>query len=94
MTTVPTVIDFVTNGRLEQILRSNDVVLDKCDPESHPFTILLSPMKFFIDEDCFLSKDGTFSCLKMALGNRVILDSLLGKCAPGIEVAESVIELS
>lgn len=87
MTAVSIVIDFVINGRLEQILMANDVVLDKCDPESHPFTILLSPMKFF-------SSMKIASCPKMAPGNHVILDSLVGKYAPGMEVVESAIELS
>lgn len=87
LTAVPIGIDSVINGRLDQIIRANDVVLDKCDPGIPPYYDLV------ISDEAFSSMK-IVSSPKMTPRNRVILDALIEKYAPGIEVAESSIELS
>lgn len=87
LTAVPIGIDSVINGRLDQIVRANDVILDKCDPGIPPYYDLV------ISDEAFSSMK-IVSSPKMTPGNRVILDALVEKYAPGIEVAESSIELS
>lgn len=87
LTAVPIGIDSVINGRLDQIVRANDVILDKCDPGIPPYYDLV------ISDEAFSSMK-IVSSPKMTPGNRVILNALVEKYAPGIEVAESSIELS
>lgn len=87
LTAVPIGIDSVINVRLDQIVRANDVMLDKCDPGIPPYYDLA------ISDEAFSSMK-IVSSPKMTPGNRVILDALIEKYAPGIEVAESSIELS
>lgn len=87
LTAVPIGIDSVINGRLDQIVRANDVILDKCDPGIPPYYDLA------ISDEAFSSMK-IVSSPKMTPGNRVILDALVEKYAPGIEVADSAIELS
>lgn len=87
LTAVPIGIDSVINGRLDQILRANDVILDKCDPKIPPYYDLV------ISDEAFSSMK-IVSSPKMTPGNRVILDALVEKYASGIEVADSAIELS
>lgn len=87
LTAVPIGIDSVINVRLDQILRANDVMLDKCDPGIPPYYDLA------ISDEAFSSMK-IVSSPKMTPGNRVILDTLIEKYASGIEVAESSIELS
>lgn len=87
LTAVPIGIDSVINVRLDQILRANDVILDKCDPGIPPYYDLA------ISDEAFSSMK-IVSSPKMTPGNRVILNALVEKYAPGIEVAESSIELS
>lgn len=87
LTAVPIGIDSVINGRLDQIVRANDVMLDKCDPGIPPYYDLA------ISDEAFSSMKIVFSP-KMTPGNRVILDALVEKYASGIEVADSAIELS
>lgn len=87
LTAVPIGIDSVINGRLDQIVRANDVILDKCDPGIPPYYDLV------ISDEAFSSMK-IVSSPKMTNGNRVILDALIEKYAPGIKVAESSIELS
>lgn len=87
LTAVPIGIDSVINVRLDQILRANDVMLDKCDPGIPPYYDLT------ISDEAFSSMK-IVSSPKMTPGNRVILNTLIEKYAPGIEVGESSIELS
>lgn len=87
LTAVPIGIDSVINGRLDQIVRANDVMLDKCDPGIPPYYDLA------ISDEAFSSMK-IVSSPKMTPGNRVILDALAEKYASGIEVADSAIELS
>lgn len=87
LTAIPIGIDSVINGRLDQIVRANDVILDKCDPGIPPYYDLV------ISDEAFSSMK-IVSSPKMTPGNRVILNTLIEKYAPGIEVAESTIELS
>lgn len=87
LTAVPIGIDSVINGRLDQIVRANDVMLDKCDPGIPPYYDLA------ISDEAFSSMK-IVSSPKMTPGNRVILDALVEKYASGIEVADSAIELS
>lgn len=87
LTAVPIGIDSVVNVRLDQILRANDVILDKCDPGIPLYYDLA------ISDEAFSSMK-IVSSPKMTPGNRVILNALVEKYAPGIEVAESSIELS
>lgn len=77
----------IIKGDVEAINRAAEAILDRCDPEIPSFYDLVI-------------SDGAFSSMKivaspkMTPGNRVILDALVQKYAPGIEVAESSIELS
>lgn len=87
LTAVPIGIDSVINGRLDQIVRANDVILDICDPGIPPYYDLV------ISDEAFSSMK-IVSSPKMTPGNRVILNTLIEKYAPGIEVADSSIELS
>ena len=87
LTAVPIGIGSVINVRLDQILRASDVILDKCDPGIPPYYDLV------ISDEAFSSMK-IVSSPKMTPGNRVILNTLIEKYAPGIEVAESTIELS
>lgn len=87
LTAVPIGIDSVINGRLDQIIRATDVILDKCDPGIPPYYDLA------ISDEAFSSMK-IVSSPKMTPGNRVILNTLIEKYAPGIEVADSSIELS
>lgn len=87
LTAVPIGIDSVINGRLDQIVRANDVILDKRDPGIPPYYDLV------ISDEAFSSMK-IVSSPKMTPGNRVILNTLIEKYAPGIEVADSSIELS
>lgn len=87
LTAVPIGIESIINGRLDQLQRANDVMLDKCDPGVPTYFDLV------ISDEAFSSMK-IVSSPKMTPGNRVILDALVEKYAPGIEVAESSIELS
>lgn len=87
LTAVPIGIDSVINGRLDQIVRANDVILDKRDSGIPPYYDLV------ISDEAFSSMK-IVSSPKMTPGNRVILNTLIEKYAPGIEVADSSIELS
>lgn len=87
LTAVPIGIDSVINVRLDQIVRANDVMLDKCDPGIPPYYDLA------ISDEAFSSMK-IVSSPKMTPGNRVILDALIEKYAPSVEVTESSIELS
>lgn len=86
LTTVPVGIASI-EGDVEAVKRATEVILDRCDPEIPSFYDLVI-------------SDGAFSSMKivsspkMTPGNRVILDALVQKYAPGIEVAESSIELA
>lgn len=87
LTAVPVGIASVIKGDVEAVKRATEVILDRCDPEIPSFY------------DLAIS-DGAFSSMKivaspkMTPGNRVILDALVQKYAPGIEVAKSTIELA
>ena len=87
LTAVPVGIASVIKGDVEAVKRATEVILDRCDPEIPSFY------------DLAIS-DGAFSSMKivaspkMTPGNRVILDALVEKYAPGIEVADSSIELA
>lgn len=62
---------------------------------SYLINATLNPTLYdFVISDEVFSSMKIASCPKMAPGNHVILDSLVGKYAPGIEVVESAIELS
>lgn len=87
LTAVPIGIESIINGRLDQLQRANGVMLDKCDPRVPTHYDLV------ISDEAFSSMK-IVSSPKMTPGNRVILDALVEKYAPGIEVAESSIELS
>lgn len=87
LTAVPIGIESIINGRLDQLQSANDIMLDKCDPGVPTYYDLV------ISDEAFSSMK-IVSSPKMTLGNRVILDALVEKYAPGIEVAESSIELS
>lgn len=86
LTAVPVGIASI-EGDVEAVKRATEVILDRCDPEIPSFYDLVI-------------SDGAFSSMKivaspkMTPGNRVILDALVQKYAPGIEVAESSIELA
>ena len=77
----------VIKGDVEAVKRATEVILDRCDPEIPSFYDLI------ISDEAFSSMKIVASP-KMTPGNRVILDALVEKYAPGIEVAESSIELS
>ena len=87
LTTIPIGIASFFNGGEGDIKRALDVILDRCDPETPSFYDLE------ISDEAFSAMRITRSP-KMTSGNRVILDTLVEKYAPGIEVAESSIELS
>lgn len=86
LTAVPVGIASI-EGDVEAVKSATEVILDRCDPEIPSFYDLVI-------------SDGAFSSMKivsspkMTPGNRVILDALVQKYAPGIEVAESSIELA
>lgn len=77
----------VIKGDVEAVKRATEVILDRCDPEIPSFYDLI------ISDEAFSSMKLVASP-KMTPGNRVILDALVQKYAPGIEVAKSTIELS
>lgn len=87
LSAIPIGIATVNNVQIDQIQRANDVILDQCDPGIPPYYDLV------ISDEAFSSMK-IVSSPKMTPGNRVILDALVEKYAPGIEVAESSIELS
>lgn len=87
LTAIPIGIGSVINGRLDQIQKANDVMLDQCDTEIPSYYDLV------ISDEAFSSMK-IVSSPKMTPGNRVILNALIEKYALGIEVAESSIELS
>lgn len=86
LTAVPVGIASI-EGDVEAVKSATEVILDRCDPEIPSFYDLVI-------------SDGAFSSMKivsspkMTPGNRVIMDALVQKYAPGIEVAESSIELA
>lgn len=77
----------VIKGDVEAVKRATEVILDRCDPEIPSFYDLI------ISDEAFSSMKLVASP-KMTPGNRAILDALVQKFAPGIEVAKSTIELS
>lgn len=87
LTAVPIGIDSIINCRIDQLQRANDVILDQCDPGIPPYYDLV------ISDEAFSSMK-IVSSPKMTPGNRVILDTLIEKYAPDIEVVDSSIELS
>lgn len=87
LTAVPVGIASVIKGEAEAVNKAAEVILDRCDPEIPSFYDLV------ISDEAFASMK-IISSPKMTPGNRVILDALVEKYAPGIEVAESSIELS
>lgn len=87
LTAVPVGIASVIKGDVEAVKRATEVILDRCDPEIPSFYDLI------ISDEAFSSMKLVASP-KMTPGNRVILDALVQKYAPGIEVAKSTIELS
>lgn len=87
LTAVPVGIASIIKGEDEAINKAAEVILDRCDPEIPSFYDLV------ISDEAFASMK-IVSSPKMTAGNRVILDTLVEKYAPGIEVADSSIELS
>lgn len=87
LTAVPVGIASIIKGDVEAVNRATEVILDRCDPEIPSFYDLV------ISNEAFASMKIVASP-KMTPGNRVILDALVQKYAPGIEVAESSIELA
>ena len=87
LTAVPVGIASIIKGDAEAVNRAAEVILDRCDPEIPSFYDLI------ISDEAFASMK-IVSSPKMTAGNRVILDTLVEKYAPGIEVADSSIELS
>lgn len=87
LTAVPVGIASIIKGETEAVDKAAKVILDRCDPEIPSFYDLV------ISDEAFASMK-IISSPKMTPGNRVILDALVEKYAPGIEVAESSIELS
>lgn len=87
LSAVPIGIASVSNVRIDRVQRANDIILDKCNPGIPPYYDLV------ISDEAFSSMK-IVSSPKMTNGNRVILDALVEKYAPGIEVAESSIELA
>ena len=75
------------NVDAEAVKKAAEVILDRCDPGIPSFYDLA------ISDEAFSSMKIVASP-KMTPGNRVILDALVQKYAPGIEVAKSTIELS
>lgn len=86
LTAVPVGIASI-EGDVEAVKRATEVILDRCDPEIPSFYDLV------ISDEAFSSMK-IVSSPKMTPGNRVILDTLVQKYAPGIEVTESTIELT
>lgn len=86
LTAVPVGIASI-EGDAEAVKRATEVILDRCDPGIPSFYDLA------ISDEAFSSMKIVASP-KMTPGNRVILDALVQKYAPGIEVAESSIELA
>lgn len=86
LTAVPVGIASI-EGDVEAVKRATEVILDRCDPGIPSFYDLA------ISDEAFSSMKIVASP-KMTPGNRVILDALVQKYAPGIEVAESSIELA
>ncbi len=87
LTAVPVGIASIIKGDVEAVNRATEVILDRCDPEIPSFYDLV------ISDEAFASLKIVASP-KMTPGNRVFLDALVHKYAPGIEVAESSIELA
>lgn len=87
LTAVPVGIASVIKGDVEAVKRTTEVILDRCDPEIPSFYDLI------ISDEAFSSMKIVASP-KMTPGNRLILDALVKKYAPDIEVAESSIELA
>lgn len=87
LTAVPVGIASIIKGDVEAVNRATEVILDRCDPEIPSFYDLV------ISDEAFASMKIVASP-KMTPGNRVILDALVDKYAPDIEVAESSIELA
>lgn len=87
LTAVPVGIASIIKGDTEAVKKAAEVILDRCDPEIPSFYDLV------ISDEAFSSMKIVASP-KMTPGNRVILDALVQKYAPGIEVTESSIELS
>lgn len=87
LTAVPMGIASIIRGDVEAVNRATEVILDRCDPEIPSFYDLV------ISDEAFASMKIVGSP-KMTPGNRLILDALVQKYAPGIEVTESAIELS
>ena len=87
LTAVPVGIASIIRGDVEAINRATEVILDRCDPEIPSFYDLV------ISDEAFASMKIVASP-KMTPGNRLILDALVKKYAPDIEVAESSIELA
>lgn len=87
LTAVPVGIASIIKGEAEAVNKAAEVILDRCDPEIPSFYDLV------ISDEAFASMK-IVSSPKMTPGNRVILDALVQKYAPDIEVAESLIELS
>lgn len=86
LTAVPVGIASI-EGDVEAVKRATEVILDRCDPEIPSFYDLI------ISDEAFSSMKIVVSP-KMTPGNRIILDALVQKYAPGIEVAESSIEMA
>ena len=86
LTAVPVGIASI-EGDVEAVKRATEVILDRCDPGIPSFYDLA------ISDEAFSSMKIVASP-KMTPGNRIILDALVQKYAPGIDVAESSIELS
>lgn len=87
LTGVPVGIASIIKGDAEAVKKAAEAILDRCDPGIPSFYDLA------ISDEAFSSMKIVASP-KMTPGNRVILDALVQKYAPGIEVAESAIELS
>lgn len=87
LTGVPVGIASIIKGDTEAVKKAAEVILDRCDPGIPSFYDLA------ISDEAFSSMKIVASP-KMTPGNRVILDALVQKYAPGIEDAESSIELA
>lgn len=87
LTGVPVGIASIIKGDAEAVKKVAEVILDRCDPDIPSFYDLA------ISDEAFSSMKIVASP-KMTSGNRMILDALVQKYAPGIELAESSIELS
>lgn len=87
LTGVPVGIASIFKGDAEAVKKAAEVILDRCDPGIPSFYDLA------ISDEAFSSMKIVASP-KMTPGNRLILDALVQKYAPGIDVAESSIELA